>query len=69
VVVAVREGGGGEAEPAGVDAEKDFGGADLDDGVVGGVEAEGSGVGAEEGCPGGPELGMELGVQELVSGV
>ncbi len=58
----------GEAEPAGVDAEDDFVGADFDDGVVGEVEAVGSGVGAEEGGPGGPEFGVELRGQEVVSG-
>ncbi len=53
----------GKAEPAGIDAEDDFVGADFDDGVVGGVEAVGSGVRAEEGGPRGPEFGVEAGIQ------
>ena len=48
-----------EAQPAGIDAEDDLVGADLDDGVVRAGEAVGGGVGAEEGGPGGPEFTME----------
>jgi hypothetical protein len=52
-------GGGGEAEPAVVDAEGDFVGAYFDYGVVGAVESVGGCVAAEQGCPGGPEFGVE----------
>ena len=41
VTSGVGEGSWGEAEPMGVDAEDDLGRADLDDGVVGGVEGRG----------------------------
>jgi hypothetical protein len=52
-----------EAEPAVVDAEGDFVGTHLDYGVVGAVESVGGCVAAEQGCPGGPEFGVEAGVQ------
>ena len=56
---AVLHFGGGEAEPAVVDAESDFVGADFDYGVVRAVESVGGCVAAEQGCPGGPEFGVE----------
>jgi len=59
----------GEAEPAVVDAESDVAGGNLDDGVVGAVEAVGGCVAAQQGSPGGPEFGVETVVQFLSSGV
>ena len=44
LVVAIRNGAMGEAKPAGVYAEDDLFRANLDDGVVRGVKAVGSGV-------------------------
>jgi hypothetical protein len=61
--VALLDFGGGEAEPAVVYAEDDFVGAHFDYGVVGAVEAVGGCVAAEQGGPGGPEFGVEAGVQ------
>jgi hypothetical protein len=58
-LAAVLEVTGGEAEPAIVDAEGDFVGTYLDDGVVGAVESVGGCVAAEQGGPGGPEFGVE----------
>jgi len=45
--VGVLHGAGREAEPAGVDAESDLVGGDLDDGVVEAVEPVGGRVAAE----------------------
>jgi hypothetical protein len=61
-LAAVLEVTGGEAEPAIVDAEGDFVGAYLDYGVEGAVESVGGCVAAEQGGPGGPEFGVELGI-------
>ena len=65
--MGVGKGGGGRAEGAGADADEDEVGGDFDDGVVRARKAVEGGVGAEEGGPGGPEFGLELGVQGWVS--